>query len=475
MKALVTIANYGTGNDRYLKQVLDEYRGMRGNLDIDLVVTSNVAKELGADVEVIVGLPTKNPRSLPFAHKQIFAERRSRYDLFTYVEDDILITQRNIEAFLESTKILAENEYAGFFRTERDASGRIYFPDVHRQYHWDAGSVCSRGGRTFAFFSNEHSGCYILTRDQLDRAIASGGFLVPFHEGRYEPLESAATDPFTQCGFRKLVCISHLEDFIVPHLSNKYAGKECLSAEEFYRQIKALPAVCNNGKPKSTLFPVETRLYHTHWSKNFYEPVQNKLIELVPEGTCTVLSVGCGWGETEKALIDRGIQVKAIPIDSVIAVNAESRGVEIVYTDMARARATLGTERFDCILFSNVLHLVEKPDELLGQFSELLAPGGTMIASAPNVTMVRLLARRYRFGQAAIPKGYAKSGMHATTAPRVRNWFRKAGLTPTKTAYDIVEEGKRTADELSMGLAQPILGSNVYIAASKREKRAAKS
>ena len=467
MRVLVTIANYGTGNDGYLKQVLDEYRGMRGRLDIDLVVTSNVAKELGADVEVIVGLPTKNPRSLPFAHKQIFADRRSRYDLFTYVEDDILITRRNIEALLKSNEILAENEYAGFLRTERDAAGRIYFPDVHRQYHWEAGSVCQRGGRTFAIFSNEHSGCYILTRQQLDRAIASGGFLVPFHEGRYEPLESAATDPFTQCGFRKLVCISHLDDFIVPHLSNKYAGKECISAEEFYRQIEALPGISRNGKPKATLFPVETRVYHTHWSKNFYEPVQSKLIELVPEGTRRALSVGCGWGETEKALIDRGIQVKAIPIDSVIAVNAESRGVEIVYTDFSGARTALAKERFDCILFSNVLHLVEKPAELLGQFSELLAPGGTVVVSAPNVTMTRLLARRYRFGTAAIPKGYDKSGMHATTAPRVRNWLRKAGLKPIRTTYDIVEEGKIKADELSLGLAQPVLGSNLYVAAQQ--------
>src|ERR1700722_773383 len=150
MKTLAVIANYGTGNDRYLSQVLDEYRSMRDAFDVDLVVTSNVAKQLGEDVEVIVGLPTKNPRSLPFAHKQIFADRRSQYDLFIYVEDDILISRRNIEAFLESVKILGEDEYAGFFRTERDQSGQVYFPDVHRQYHWDAGSVRQRSGKTFA-------------------------------------------------------------------------------------------------------------------------------------------------------------------------------------------------------------------------------------------------------------------------------------------------------------------------------------
>lgn len=469
MRILVTIANYGTGNDKYLARVLDEYREMREH--VDLVVTSNIPKDLGKDVEVIVGLPTKNPRSLPFAHKQIFADRKQNYDLFIYVEDDILITQRNIDAFLRMAEILPPNEYAGFFRTETDSAGKIYFPDVHRQYHWDAGSVCSRGDRTFAFFTNEHSGCYILTRDQLDRAIASGGFLVPFHEGQYEPLESAATDPFTQCGFRKLICISHLDEFVVPHLSNKYVGKECLSKDEFYLQMRALPGISNNGKPKATLFPVQTKLYHTHWSKNFYEPCQDQLIDLVPPGTRSVLSVGCGWGETEKRLIEKGLRVKAIPIDSVIAVNAEARGVEIVYGDAGQAREKLGSERFDCILLSNVLHLVREPVEFMANFAELISSEGCLIASVPNLSRLRLLARRLRFGKTANPRDYESSGMHASTGRLLRRWFRQAGLRPDRIVYEIAEEGKRPADALAWGLAKPVLGSNVYLSGSKLATR----
>jgi 2-polyprenyl-3-methyl-5-hydroxy-6-metoxy-1,4-benzoquinol methylase len=465
VKVLVTIANYGSGNDRYLARVLDEFRGMRE--EVDIVVTSNVPKDLGQDVEVIVGLPAKNPRSLPFAHKDIFAKRRDKYDLFIYVEDDILITQRNIDAFLQMTRILPENEYAGFFRTETDASGRLYFPDVHRQYHWDAGSVCSRGDRTFAFFTNEHSGCYVLTRDQLHRAIASEGFLVPFHEGQYEPLESAATDPFTQCGFRKLICISHLNEFLVPHLSNKYAGKECLSAEEFYMQIRALPGISNNCKPQTTLFPVETKLYHTHWSKNFYEPRQDKLIDLVPQGIGSVLSVGCGWGETEKSLIEKGIRVKAVPIDSVIAVNAEARGVEIVYGNAKQAREKLAAERFDCILFSNVLHLVRQPTDLLASFAELVAPGGVVIASTPNLPWVRRFFRELRFGKTANPKNYDSSGMHISTARLLRRWFQQAGLKVDQISYEIVEEEKKWVDHVSSGLAKSVLGSNVYVSGSR--------
>ena len=352
-------------------------------------------------------------------------------------------------------------------RTERDANGSLYFSEPHYHYHWDARSVRSQQGHTFAFFTNEHAGFYILTSDQLKRAITSGGYLVPFHHHKYPPLETAATDPYTQCGFRKMMCISHIEDFLFPHLSNRYAGRGAQPAEIFYSQLTALSKVAGNGKPKSTLFPVETKIFHTHWSKDYYEPRQDKLIELVPEGARTVLSVGCGWGETERALMDRGIKVKAVPIDSVVAVNAAARGVEIVYGDAAQACQLLANERFDCILFSNVLHLAEKPVDFLRQFVSLLRPGGAVVASVPNVTTMRLLSRRYRFGKSAVPRGYDQSGMHTTTGPRLRNWLRKVGLKPLKTTYDIDirDKAKKSADELSLGLAQPMLGSNVFVVA----------
>jgi 2-polyprenyl-3-methyl-5-hydroxy-6-metoxy-1,4-benzoquinol methylase len=461
MRVLATIANYGTANDRYLSRVLGEFRKLRG--DVDIVVTTNIPKDLGPDVEVVVGLPDKDPRSLAFAHKRVLAERRDSYDLFIYTEDDNPITQRNIDAFLRVTEVLPENELAGFLRTETSPDGEIYFPEVRNQYHWDAASMCSRGGYTFAYFTDEHSGCYAVTREQLGKAIASGGFLVPIHEGRYPPLETAATDPYTQCGFRKMMCISHFEDFLVPHLSNKSVGHWPIApGKEFYPQLRALQCVSKNGKSRTTLFPVETKVFHEHWSKNYYEPCQHELLSLVPGGTRNVLSIGCGLGVTEKGLMEKGMHVKAVPIDSVIAACAEARGVEIVYGNARMAREKLANERFDCLLFSNLLHLVPDPAEFLASFAELLTPGGCAIASVPNLSGLRRLARRIRLrDHVANPTSYNAHGMHVTTGRVLRRWFRQAGLKPKRTLYEVVEQ--KRADRLSFGLAKPILGSNVYI------------
>src|SRR5271167_4526523 len=114
VKMLVVIASYGSANDRYLLRVLAEYRSMPYATDI--VVLSNAPKDLGSNVTVIVGLPNKHPWSLPFGHKRIFADRVNDYDLFVYSEDDMLVTERNIEAFRQATTVLEDDEIAGFLR-----------------------------------------------------------------------------------------------------------------------------------------------------------------------------------------------------------------------------------------------------------------------------------------------------------------------------------------------------------------------
>ena len=158
-----------------------------------------------------VGLPAKDPWSLPFGHKQLFAERVDDYDLFIYSEDDILITQRNVDLFLASSKTLPENMIAGFVHAETDDQGGLYFDPVHSHFHWDSQSAQSIEGDTYAYHTNEHSACYLITQDHLKRAIQSGGFLVAPHQNRYDMLCAAATDPYTQCGFKKMICLSRLE------------------------------------------------------------------------------------------------------------------------------------------------------------------------------------------------------------------------------------------------------------------------
>src|SRR5437016_666058 len=108
LRLLVAIASFGEKNLDLLKRIIAKYQGM--DLDVDVVVLSNAPKNLGPKVKVLVGLPAKNPWSLPFAHKPLFAEKVNDYDLFAYSEDDMEVTEQNIKAFLRATRELASDE-----------------------------------------------------------------------------------------------------------------------------------------------------------------------------------------------------------------------------------------------------------------------------------------------------------------------------------------------------------------------------
>jgi len=466
MKILVAIASHGHRNDAYLQQLIVEYASMP--YDVHVVVVSNEPRELGPDVEVVVGAPTANPWSLPFAHKPIFAERLEQHDLFIYSEDDTLITQDHIEAFLWSSSVLEPDEIAGFLRSERGPDGTLYYSTIHNHYHWDVNSVRWRGGETFAHFTNEHGACYLMTRAQLRRAIASGGFNVPPHEGKYDLLVSAATDPYTQCGFRKLVCISQLPRFTCQHLTNRYIGRTGISAQLLAPQLAALMETEPGSSEAGGAMRVEPRLPSARWIKSYYEPCRDDLIALLPDTVSSVLSIGCGWGRTEQALLERGIAVTAVPLDRVIGRVAAGHGVRVLPCGLQAAPAALAGEQFDALLISGLIHLVDDPVALLSSYRQLLRPDGLAIASFPNLEHASVRWRRWTRTPALEHLGDAeRSGIHITSPGLVRRWLDSAGYAMTQLEPQVSGRWRRY-HRATLGLLDGLWAGDYAVVARPR-------
>src|SRR4051812_20376066 len=123
IRMLVALTSYGTANDNYLSRLIEEYRSMP--FDVDIVVLSNLSKVPAPDIEVLVGFPGKNPWSLPFPHKKVFAERLEHYDFFVYSEDDMLMTETNLRALMKVNEVLRDDEIAGFLRSEKGQNGAV--------------------------------------------------------------------------------------------------------------------------------------------------------------------------------------------------------------------------------------------------------------------------------------------------------------------------------------------------------------
>ena len=126
-----------------------------------------------------------------------------------------------------------------------------------------------------------------------------------------------------------------------------------------------------------------------------------RVVELVPR-QANVLEFGCATGFMSKVLVEqRGCRVTGIEIDAAAARAAAEICARVVVGDADELdyEDVLGEERFDVILFGDVLEHLRDPGGVLSRVRPYLAPGGTVIASIPNVAhaSVRLALLHGRF------------------------------------------------------------------------------
>lgn len=217
MKIKVAIANYGTDQLEFLNQAVEEYKGFR-KYEVDLLVYSTAPIDPPHTL-----LCTSVGLGLPFACRKDMAASVSKHDLFLYAENDMLITEDNIDAFVEHQKRLPEDQVSGFYRYELNNGvkllldlnpfwGKVVVNEFERDF-----TVC-----------NQHQGSWLLNRAQLKRCIDSGEFLVAPHRGPYGFLEQGASDPYTNCGLTKVFPrdLALLERLGIRHLPLKYTTRD---------------------------------------------------------------------------------------------------------------------------------------------------------------------------------------------------------------------------------------------------------
>lgn len=457
MRVLVAIASYGFKNRNYLNTMISAFEEMP--YEIDIVVLSNVPKVLPDGVQIRVGLPSRNPRSLPFAHRPLFIEHKDDYDLFVYAEDDTLLNAQHIEAFLSVSGLLPPDLIAGFLRYEVDSEGNKYCSTIHSHYRWKQDSVERYGEYTVARCTNDHSACYMLSREQLARAIESGGYCVTPHSGKYDMLCSAATDPYVNCGMTKVIPISHLRSFLVHHMPNVYIGKLGIPMQELERQVHFLatqrnPLIKDSPDEPQQLFPTEKKLPVTLLNKCYYEHHDSVLMSLVPSKCSSVLVVGCGLGEIELALARSGVKVTAIPLDPVLGNSLRHHGIETTSVPFRKAFRELSGRSFDLVLLQNILQHIDQPAELLRKLSNYLNPDGSILGTVPNLS-------RSPFGWKNLPKISSdfSEGIHRTTARILRKWVEMVGLHVT--IYYPVSGKREILSRFSFGSIRPILAPNL--------------
>jgi len=113
----------------------------------------------------------------------------------------------------------------------------------------------------------------------------------------------------------------------------------------------------------------------------------NLVVSFVPEGA-RVLEFGCATGYMSEVLSRRlGCSVTGIEISSDAGELARQHCKRVIVGDAETLdfAALFREEQFDVILFADVLEHLREPGALLARVAPLLASGGAIIASIPNI------------------------------------------------------------------------------------------
>lgn len=253
MKALVIISNYGLGNIEYLFQILEEYEKMDYDFDVQLHTTERVKGiERFKRIKIFQKLFHQNiGRFLTFSNREEFIRWSDDYDLFIYSENDLLITQKNIDTFLKYDRILPDKYLVGFLRYELDyPSNEKFLIELHLIYVLDQTNFTINGQRFFTIF-NIHQGCFILSNRKMNIVKSNYYFqnkpigIINHNKISYGKLERGASEVFINMGFQKVYPFDEIDNLLIHHLPNKYKGlieekkfPPCLSLDELMQLLK---------------------------------------------------------------------------------------------------------------------------------------------------------------------------------------------------------------------------------------------
>lgn len=210
---------------------------------------------------------------------------------------------------------------------------------------------------------------------------------------------------------------------------------------------------------------------------SYFANARREIEPLLPSSAPRVLEIGCGAGATLAWLKERGTcqSTTGVELFEAAAAEARTRVDHVIVANAEQWIARAGDmPAFDLVLCLDVLEHMVEPWAFVSQLEQLIAPGGSLVCSIPNV-------RYYKVVRDLVFKGqwrYRHDGILDRT--HLRFFTREGALalasTPTLQVTDwrpywkSRSVGTRLADKLTLGLMRDFLAMQ-YLTVSRTTNR----
>ena len=165
-----------------------------------------------------------------------------------------------------------------------------------------------------------------------------------------------------------------------------------------------------------------------------------------------VLDVGCWTGDLGRSLMTQGCRVTGLEVDPGAAEKARSVLDDVVVADLNTSLVSehFPAGSFDVVVLADVLEHLQDPARVLADVASVLAPGGQVVASIPNIThgavRLALLQGRWSYTDTGLlDRGHLRffdrSGVMELfdTAGFVVDELRGTAVDPLATEVEVVD------------------------------------
>ena len=178
----------------------------------------------------------------------------------------------------------------------------------------------------------------------------------------------------------------------------------------------------------------------------YFDGFNERLLAAVPPGAARILEVGCARGRLGHELKrqDPSRYVAGVELNADAALAAKERLDEVFVLDVQAEVPPADPASFDCLVFGDVLEHLVDPEDVLRRYRRLLAPGGLVLVSLPNIQHFSTVKTLLRGDFAYQPSGlldathlrffthmsFAKLLLDAGFLPRVEDRIRSGEADP---------------------------------------------
>ncbi|MCH8156587.1 MAG: glycosyltransferase, partial [Nitrospinae bacterium] len=189
---------------------------------------------------------------------------------------------------------------------------------------------------------------------------------------------------------------------------------------------------------------------------DYYKNVRHDVLHLVPGDAACILEVGCAAGFTGRELKKRqGVFVAGVELDLRAANEARKVLDDVVHGDIESVDLPYAEKSFDCILFADVLEHLVDPLAVLKKTAKLLKPGGTVVASLPNVQYFGLVHQLIEGNWTYQDEGILdRTHLRFFTFREMEKMFAEAGFEITEVDETLdpqYEKAKNSSGTLNVG------------------------